>query len=151
MSAGSQNFSWTRAFVVGADDGSRTRTVSLGRTTRCRATVRVRKRRSASSANLLSPPEGAARLDLQEALTDDRLAVALVEVAGRAGSETLDGERAVLVLRVQDGRFVEFWSHHYDQQNERSLVLRRVAIADPIDRPRTGRPQCVHHTDGGWR
>jgi hypothetical protein len=57
-----------------------------------------------------------APLNLQEAVTDDRLAVALVEVAGRAGSETLDGERAVPVLRVQDGRFVEFWSHHYDHQ-----------------------------------
>ena len=32
------------------------------------------------------------------------------------GDQTLDGERAVLVLRVQDGRFVELWSHHYDQQ-----------------------------------
>jgi uncharacterized protein len=59
---------------------------------------------------------GTARLNLQEALTDDWFAVALVEVAGRAGRETLDGERAVLVLRVQSGRFVELWSHHYDQQ-----------------------------------
>jgi hypothetical protein len=49
-------------------------------------------------------------------VTDDWFAVALVEAAGRVGGETLDGERAVLVLRVQDGRFVEFWVHHYDQQ-----------------------------------
>ena len=59
---------------------------------------------------------GTARLHLQDAVTDDWFAVALVEVAGRVGGETLDGERAVLVLRVQDGRFVELWSHHYDQQ-----------------------------------
>ena len=59
---------------------------------------------------------GTARLQLRDALADDWFAVALVEVAGRVGGETLDGERAVLVLRVQDGRFVELWSHHYDQQ-----------------------------------
>ena len=59
---------------------------------------------------------GTAQLHLQAAVTDDWFAVALVEVAGRVGGETLDGERAVLVLRVQDGRFVELWSHHYDEQ-----------------------------------
>lgn len=59
---------------------------------------------------------GTARLQRQAALADDWFAVALVEVAGRAGGETLDGERAVLVLRIQDGRFVELWSHHYDQR-----------------------------------
>jgi uncharacterized protein len=58
---------------------------------------------------------GTARLQLQDALADDWSAVALVEVAGRVGDQTLEGERAVLVLRVQDGRFVELWSHHYDQ------------------------------------
>jgi ketosteroid isomerase-like protein len=59
---------------------------------------------------------GTARLHLQDALTDDWFAVALVELAGTAGGEVLDGERAVLVLRIQNGRFVELWSHHYDQQ-----------------------------------
>jgi hypothetical protein len=59
---------------------------------------------------------GTARLNLQKALTDDWFALVLVELAGRVGDETLDGERAVLVLRVQDGKFIEFWSHHYDQQ-----------------------------------
>jgi ketosteroid isomerase-like protein len=59
---------------------------------------------------------GTARLNLREALTDDWFAVTLVELTGRVGAETLDGERAVLVLRIQDGRFVELWSHHYDQQ-----------------------------------
>lgn len=43
-------------------------------------------------------------------------AVALVELAGRVEDETLDGERAVLVLRIQNGRFVELWSHHYNEQ-----------------------------------
>jgi hypothetical protein len=60
--------------------------------------------------------DGTARLLLRDALTDDWFAVVLVEVAGRVGDQPLDGERAVLVLRVQDGRFVELWSHHYDQQ-----------------------------------
>lgn len=60
--------------------------------------------------------EGTARLQPHDVLADDWFAVALVEVAGRVGGETLDGERAVLVLRIQDGRFVELWSHHYDQQ-----------------------------------
>ena len=59
---------------------------------------------------------GTARLQLRNALADDWFTVALVEAAGRVGDQTLDGERAVLVLRVQDGRFVELWSHHYDQQ-----------------------------------
>jgi ketosteroid isomerase-like protein len=59
---------------------------------------------------------GTARLNLQEALTDDWFAVALVQLAGRVGDETLEGERAVLVLRVKDGRFVELWSHHNDEQ-----------------------------------
>ena len=63
-----------------------------------------------------SPAFAPHMLNLQEALADDWFAVALVELSGRVGNETLDGERAVLVLRVQDGRFVEFWSHHYDQQ-----------------------------------
>jgi uncharacterized protein len=65
---------------------------------------------------LASRSEGTARLNLQEAMTDDWFAVALVALAGHVGDETLDGERAVLVLRIQDGRFVELWSHHYDQQ-----------------------------------
>jgi uncharacterized protein len=59
---------------------------------------------------------GTARLHLHDAVCDDWFAVALVEVAGSVGDQQLDGERAVLVLRVQDGRFVELWSHHYDQQ-----------------------------------
>ena len=59
---------------------------------------------------------GTARLDLRNALTDDWFAVALVELAGQVGGETLDGERGALVLRIQNDRFVEFWSHHYDEQ-----------------------------------
>jgi ketosteroid isomerase-like protein len=66
-------------------------------------------------ARLAERSGGTARLHPQEALVDDWFAVALVEPAGRVGGETLDGERAVLVLRIQDGRFVELWSHHYDQ------------------------------------
>jgi ketosteroid isomerase-like protein len=58
---------------------------------------------------------GTARLQLRDALVDDWFAVALVEATGRVGDQTLDGERAVLVLRVQDGRFVELWLHHNDQ------------------------------------
>ncbi len=42
--------------------------------------------------------------------------VCLVELAGHVGDEALDGERAVLVLRIQDGKFVELWSRHCDQQ-----------------------------------
>ena len=51
-----------------------------------------------------SPAFAPHMLNLQEALADDWFAVALVELSGRVGNETLDGERAVLVLRVQDGQ-----------------------------------------------
>jgi hypothetical protein len=34
----------------------------------------------------------------------------------KSGVRPLDGERAVLVLRIENGRFVELWSHHYDQE-----------------------------------
>ena len=66
-------------------------------------------------ARLAERSGGTARLHLQDAVADDWFAVAPVEVAGRAGGETLDGERAVLVVRVHDARFVELWSHHDDQ------------------------------------
>ena len=62
---------------------------------------------------------GTARLQLRDAVTDEWFAVALVEATGRVGGETLDGERAVLVLRIQDGRFVELWLHHNDQPMNR--------------------------------
>lgn len=64
---------------------------------------------------------GTARLLLQDALVDDWFAVALVEEAGSVGDEILDGGRAALVLRVQDGRFVELWSHHYDMQKSNRI------------------------------
>lgn len=59
---------------------------------------------------------GTAQLRLRDAIADDWFAVALVEATGRVGANAIDGEPGVLVLRIADGRFVEWWSHHYDQQ-----------------------------------
>lgn len=59
--------------------------------------------------------KGTARLSLRESLVDDWFAVALVDAFGRIGERSIDGEPGVLVMRIQDGRFVEWWSHHYDQ------------------------------------
>ncbi|MDP8928366.1 MAG: nuclear transport factor 2 family protein [Actinomycetota bacterium] len=58
---------------------------------------------------------GTAQLRLREVLADDWFALALVEVAGQVADATIDGERAAVVFRLKDGRFIEFWSHHYDQ------------------------------------
>ena len=59
---------------------------------------------------------GTARLRLRHAVADDWFAVALVDASGQVGSNRFEGEKAALVLRIEDGRFVEFWSHHYDQR-----------------------------------
>ncbi|HEX6337894.1 MAG TPA: nuclear transport factor 2 family protein [Jiangellaceae bacterium] len=58
---------------------------------------------------------GTARLTLRDAIADDSFAVALVDAHGRVGDNVIDGEPTVMVLRIADGRFVEWWSHHYDQ------------------------------------
>jgi uncharacterized protein len=58
---------------------------------------------------------GTARLVMEEAVADDWFAVALVSVQGRIGDSKLDGEPAAVVFRIEDGRFVELWSHHHDQ------------------------------------
>ena len=58
---------------------------------------------------------GTARLMLRDAVADDSFAVALVDAYGRVGDNVIDGEPTVMVLRIADGRFVEWWSHHYDQ------------------------------------
>ncbi len=58
---------------------------------------------------------GTARLVLRDAIADDSFAVALVDAYGRVGDNVIDGEPTVMVLRIADGRFVEWWSHHYDQ------------------------------------
>jgi uncharacterized protein len=58
---------------------------------------------------------GTARLRLRDAIADDWFAVALVDAVGQVGPNTIDDEPAVFVLRISDGKFVEWWSHHYDQ------------------------------------
>ena len=58
---------------------------------------------------------GTARLTLRDAIADDFFAVALIEASGRVGDNLIDGEPGAFVLRIADGRFVEWWSHHYDQ------------------------------------
>lgn len=58
---------------------------------------------------------GTATLRLRDLIVDDWFAVALVDAAGQVGGASMDGQPAVLVLRVEDGRFIEWWSHHYDQ------------------------------------
>ena len=58
---------------------------------------------------------GTARLALRDAIADDSFAVALVDAYGRVGDNVIDGEPTAIVLRIADGRFVELWSHHYDQ------------------------------------
>lgn len=58
---------------------------------------------------------GTARLHPRNALVDDWFAVALVDATGQVDEHSIDGEPGVVVLRIQDGRFVQFWSHHYDQ------------------------------------
>lgn len=59
---------------------------------------------------------GTARLQPTETVVDDWFAVALAEVHGTFGVKTLDNARAAMVLRIEDGRFTEIWSHHYDQE-----------------------------------
>lgn len=59
---------------------------------------------------------GTAQLHLRDVLADNGFAIALVDASGQVGDHVIDGEPGALVLRIQDGRFVEFWSHHYDQK-----------------------------------
>ena len=58
---------------------------------------------------------GTATLRPRALAVDDWFAVALVDAAGRVGDATIDGEPTVFVLRIANGKFVEWWSHHYDQ------------------------------------
>jgi hypothetical protein len=60
--------------------------------------------------------KGAPQARLRLRISSSVFAVALVELAGRVEDETLDAERAVLVLRIPNGRFVELWSQHYNEQ-----------------------------------
>ena len=66
-------------------------------------------------ARLAELSGGTARLALRDAIADDSFAVALVDAYGRVGDNVIDGEPTVMLLRISDGRFVEWWSHHYDQ------------------------------------
>jgi len=59
---------------------------------------------------------GTALLQPTETVVDDWFAVALAEVHGTFDGEALDNARAAMVLRIEDGRFTEIWSHHYDQE-----------------------------------
>jgi hypothetical protein len=65
-------------------------------------------------ADLAERSAGTAELRLREALVDDWFAIALVDAKGQVGDVTVDDPGAI-VCRIADGRFVEFWSHHYDQ------------------------------------
>lgn len=58
---------------------------------------------------------GTAQLRLRAGIADNWFAVALIDATGQVGTKTIADEPGVLVLRVADGRFVEWWSHHYDQ------------------------------------
>lgn len=58
---------------------------------------------------------GTATLRLRDQVVDDWFAVALVDAVGQLGDTALDAEPAVFVLRISNGRFIEWWSHHYDQ------------------------------------
>jgi uncharacterized protein len=68
---------------------------------------------------------GTARLNLQEALTDDWFAVALVEVAGRAGSETLDGSGQCSCCASRTAGLSSSGATTTTSRNGPSLVLRR--------------------------
>lgn len=67
-------------------------------------------------AELARRSAGSARLLLRDAVADDWFAVALVDASGQVAGKRFDGEKAALVPRIEDGKFVEFWSHHYDQR-----------------------------------
>jgi hypothetical protein len=76
----------------------------------------ARKRSSDSSVSSLSAPEVPPDSIFRNALTDDWFTVHSLKSVAKSGVRPLDGERAVLVLRIENGRFVELWSHHYDQE-----------------------------------
>lgn len=59
---------------------------------------------------------GTARLQPTDTIVDDWFAVALAEVVGTFDGESLDNARAAMVLRIEDGRFTEIWSHHHNQE-----------------------------------
>lgn len=67
-------------------------------------------------AELADRSNGTARLKPREVLVDDWFVIAQVDASGQVGATVFESEPAVLVMRVADGRFVEWWSHHYDQQ-----------------------------------
>ncbi|HEX6336753.1 MAG TPA: nuclear transport factor 2 family protein [Jiangellaceae bacterium] len=59
---------------------------------------------------------GTARLQPTDTIVDDWFAVALAEVVGTFDGESLDNARAAMVLRIEDGRFTEIWSHHHNPE-----------------------------------